>query len=215
MGYRNYIAPIKKSEYDRIKNFTKEELYKDKNEPLGEDGHVGVYDCTEDPLYELGKYVDEFDKGFFSPVFLNKDLQNDMTEEHDFYIVGKEFLKFIIEGYALKIKSHYNNMCVPFFGENYKPSEFMNSISSKYDDNMDPNYTFDYSKITQSEANALFAMLEHIRSMRIEWCQLTPYNIDRGDNITTSWKYEYAQFELVRIYKTFDWDNYLMIYYGH
>jgi len=32
MGYRNYIAPITKTEYERIKNFTKEELYKEHNE---------------------------------------------------------------------------------------------------------------------------------------------------------------------------------------
>ena len=27
MGYRNYIARLKKDEYEKIKNFTKEELY--------------------------------------------------------------------------------------------------------------------------------------------------------------------------------------------
>lgn len=42
MGYRNYIAPITKVEYERIKNFTKEDLYREHNEDL-EDGYVGVY----------------------------------------------------------------------------------------------------------------------------------------------------------------------------
>ena len=32
MGYRNYIACIKHDEYEKIKNFTKEELYKHKEE---------------------------------------------------------------------------------------------------------------------------------------------------------------------------------------
>lgn len=58
-------------------------------------------------------------------------------------------------------------------------------------------------------------MIEHIRSMRTEWTCLTPYNLKNGDNITTSWKYEYAIFELVRIYKSFDWKRNVMIYYGY
>lgn len=37
MGYRNYISSIPRKEYDKIKNFTKEELYKYKNEPLDDD----------------------------------------------------------------------------------------------------------------------------------------------------------------------------------
>lgn len=49
----------------------------------------------------------------------------------------------------------------------------------------------------------------------MEWLRLTPYNLDEGDEITTSWKYEYSIFELVRIYKTFDWKNNVMIYYGY
>jgi len=48
-----------------------------------------------------------------------------------------------------------------------------------------------------------------------EWVTLNPYNLDLdNDTIVDSWKYEYAIFELVRIYKTFDWKNYLLIYSG-
>jgi hypothetical protein len=42
-----------------------------------------------------------------------------------------------------------------------------------------------------------------------------PYNLEKKDNITTSWKYEYSIFELVYIYKKFDWENDLLIYYGY
>jgi hypothetical protein len=44
---------------------------------------------------------------------------------------------------------------------------------------------------------------------------MTPYDLNRDDEVTTSWKYEYAIFELVRIYKTFDWKKNVMIYYGY
>jgi hypothetical protein len=45
--------------------------------------------------------------------------------------------------------------------------------------------------------------------------QLTPYNLENGSEVTVSWKYEYTIFELVNIYKNFDWKNKIMIYYGY
>ena len=56
---------------------------------------------------------------------------------------------------------------------------------------------------------------DHAKTMRIEWVNLTPYNIDENvDTIVDSWKYEYEIFELVRIYKTFDWKNDVLVYTG-
>ena len=40
MGYRNYIASIPRAEYNKIKNFTKEELFKYKNKPIDKTGYV-------------------------------------------------------------------------------------------------------------------------------------------------------------------------------
>ena len=42
-------------------------------------------------------------------------------------------------------------------------------------------------------------------------------NHDTPENpkLVSSWKYEYEVFELVRIYKTFDWKRNVMIYYGY
>ena len=61
-------------------------------------------------------------------------------------------------------------------------------------------------------------MVTHIKSMGQEWGvglfdHMRPYDLE-GDSLVTSWKYEYAVFELVRIYKTFDWKKNVMIYYG-
>lgn len=212
MGYRNYIASIPKKEYDKIKNFTKEKLYKYKKESL-KDGYVGVYNVAHNTLYELGKYCEFGGKEFFKPVFKNKKLQKEFTEEHDFYIVGREFLAHIIEDYNKKIQSYYNEMVMPFLGaKDYQASEFLNSAKYNYSND---SYTLDFSKITDEQQTQLVKMIEHVRSMRTEWVQLTPYNLEKGDTVTQSWKYEYAVFELVRIYKTFDWKNNIMIYYGY
>ena len=52
--------------------------------------------------------------------------------------------------------------------------------------------------------------------MRFEWCGgWNPFDLTEGDAITTSWKYEYGIFEMIRIYKSFDWKKNVMIYYGY
>ena len=65
MGYRNYLGSLPKKEYNKIKRMTIQELYVFKNEVWVEDyseGYVGVYDVAYNTHYELGKYVDQFDK---------------------------------------------------------------------------------------------------------------------------------------------------------
>lgn len=55
----------------------------------------------------------------------------------------------------------------------------------------------------------------YIKNKITEWTSLIPYNLDMNEEqIVNSWKFEYAVFELIRIYKTFDWDNDLLIYCG-
>ena len=108
-------------------------------------------------------------------------------------------------------------MMNPFFGKKddlLDIGDFLNSIKREFGYDND-KYKFDFSLITDNEQTALFKIIEHIRSMRIEWTRLTPFNLEDGEEITTSWKYEYGIFELVRIYKSFDWKKNVMIYYGY
>lgn len=43
-----------------------------------------------------------------------------------------------------------------------------------------------------------------------------PYDLSENNNsIVSRWEYEYAIFELVRLYKIFDWENDVLIYTGH
>lgn len=214
MGYRNYIGSITKKEYNKIKNFSKKALYKYKKEDP-KDGYVGVYNICPKTLYEFGKYVEFGKKKFFKPVFKNKLLHEDYNDEGEFVIVEKEFLVHVISYYKERIQGYYNDMIKPFLGEkDHSYGEFMNSIKTNHG-YPDDKYTFDFSKITDKEQTALFKIIEHVRDFRTEWVQLTPFDLEKGDEVTTSWKYEYGIFELVKIYKTFDWKNNIMIYYGY
>ena len=186
MGYRNYIGFIPKREYNKIKKLSKNEFYNLRGvDP--DDDYIGPYNIVEE-LYEFGKYCDFPLKGPTKKFFTNKDFHTDMNDDGEFVIVEKPFLGMVIKHYHEKIKAYYKEMV----------------------DGVDRNNeeTFTPEKFKQ--------LFDHVRSMSIEWRQSSPYELEDGrESITTSWKYEYELFELVRIYKTFDWRKNIMAYYGY
>jgi hypothetical protein len=81
--------------------------------------------------------------------------------------------------------------------ENY--IEKVKSIYKELVDNNDPN-----------------ELLNHIKSLNSEWQHDFAVELNRDTpTITLSWKYEYGLFELVRLYKTFDFKTHVLIYVGY
>lgn len=224
MGYRTYIAEMPKREYNKIKSMTKEQLIEHyKLEVEEEENYIGlgVYDFGQ-TLYGFGKYTDfEPPKKSLKTFFKKKELNKVFTEEHDFNIVTPEFLEYVIDGYAKRVEKYYNDMVIPFFNEGKnkwrnEPKEFLNSVKRDYNCSTNKDtYQFDFSKITPEEQTALFEIIEHMKSFRQEWNDYRPYNLKHGDSVSTSCKYEYAIFQLVKIYKSFDWKKSVMVYYGY
>ena len=209
MGYRNYVGSLPKKEYNKIKNFTVQELFAYKGESFTEDfsdGWVGPYDVVTKVHHELGKYVDQFPKEYFKPVFKNKATQKHFTEEHDFYIVEKEFVKLLIDNYTEKVREYYNSRLGPFFEGRESKAEFMKKKENP---------------MTEEELGGVYLLIDHVRSMAIEWGvtgfldEMVPYSLDPNRELVSSWKYEYAIFNLVLLYRTFDWKRNIMIYYGY
>lgn len=210
MGYRNYLGSLPKREYNQIKGMTLKELYEFKNEewsddPDDRDGHVGVYDVAYNTHYELGKYIDSFDKKFFKPVFKNKETQKHFTDDSDFYIVQKEFVEELIKYYTGMIQKYYKDILDPFFEGAEPKAGFMKTEDTP---------------MTKEELTGVYKLIDHVRSMAMEWGVAgwfdwtLPYKLDSKD-LVSSWKYEYAIFNLINVYKTFDWKKNVMIYYGY
>lgn len=89
--------------------------------------------------------------------------------------------------------------------------EFLLSLIDEYRKNV-VNY---YTKLSNNEI-VRKTKEDHIQDRIVKWSSLLkPYDLSDKEHITDSWEYEYSVFELVRIYKTFDWDNYLLIYLGY
>lgn len=211
MGYRNYLGSLPKKEYNKIKRFTLKELYEYKNEEWSDDpydkpGYVAVYHIAYNRHYELGKYVEQFPKKYFKSVFKNKETQKYFTEDHDFYVVDKEFLKLLIEHYSEKIRKYYKDFLSPFFDDDNIKAAFMKSKDTP---------------LTAEELSGVYKLIDHVRSMAMEWGvsswfdDMRPYSLEQGKELVTSWKYEYSIFNLVNLYHTFDWKKNVMIYYGY
>ncbi len=208
MGYRNYLGSISKKEYDKVKNFNKKQLFDYLNGDIEEDYVCRFNILTNKSIFELGKYINLFDKKFFKPFFLNKNVQDYYTQEQEeFFIVRKEFLKEVIKRNEQSIIDNYKSLLKPFIDKSQQKNDFMKLV--KIDEVFEP------ANLSVEEQVALYNIIKYAKNNLFEWTQLEPYNLEEGNKVTTSWKYEYAIFELVRIYKTFDWEKEIMVYYGY
>jgi hypothetical protein len=181
-------------------------------------------------IIECANYIKDFKpvKKYMKPFFKKKKIQKEYEYDYEFYVVGKEFLAYVIEDYKNNVIESYKEIIYPFypkiideegnFGNKFffNSSEFMKSFKIKGYNDFGYDYECDFSLITQKEINALNNMLNRFRSHAIEWLYSPfPYKLDDDSPaVTTSWKFEYIIFEMVRIYKTFDWKKNVMIFYG-
>lgn len=199
MGYRSYIGSIPRKEYNEIKNMSIRDLFKHKKVDFDDqDECISVYDIPKEVLFEMGKYFDAMPKKLLKPFFINKETQKLYTQENDFYLVGKKFLEHLLELNSNKVKKIYSEMLSGILTEDRFPK---------------------IKQLSDIDEKVIYKILDHVKSMGSEWgcsefSDSPPYNLKDGNEITTSWKYEYNVFELVRLYKTFDWKNNVMIFYA-
>lgn len=188
MGYRNKIALLDVKRFEQIKDKTYKQLADEYGESYGKnDYHVGCYELAEE-IYEIGKYWEhDFLKPFKRNIFVRPSTNKHFNDDCEFYIIGKEGLKAIIDSYHKKIADYYKKILNP--------------------DEKDVRYN--WHKTPE----------QHIHDMLKEWqdndSNITPYNLrEDSDEIVSSWNFEYQIFELVRLYKTIDYENNLVCLTG-
>jgi len=134
-------------------------------------------------LYEMGKYLDW--RGEAKP-FYDFDIMEEA--ESEFHIMSKEDLKVIIEHYHKIIKDNYDKLLKEF--QAGKPENEWDEPQVE---------RFFKEKVHEWKLDSYFR----------------PYYLDEEKTdgfIVRSWKWEYAIFNIVYIYKTFDWENDYLIY---
>lgn len=136
-------------------------------------------------LYNLGKHIEDDIVDVFKTKFFN-NIPEDPEEE--FYIVSEQFLTHLINEYRKKTILYLKSL-----------------VESKDKDVNDIN---DRNKTTYKE---------YVENKISNWKREDSIiNLDKSKNdIVNSWSYEHSIFELVRIYKSIDFEKDLLIYYGY
>lgn len=189
MGYRHYLAIIKKDELKKIdSNFI--ESQKDK------DGYVIISNLLKNAgmqdIYELGKYSDE--GAFLEDI--KADIPEDLQEnykiikkyanenEFGFNILTKKELIYCIKSFKQRVIKLLNNY-----------------LAEKSDNKLD----------TRTREERLISYVED----KLVWSE-DYININEEDkfHVQSTWFYEYGIFDLIHSLKIIDWNSYCLIIYG-
>lgn len=205
MGYRHYFYKVKKADVETVKDMTNEQLvkYAEANgvEVDEWDGHKYVNFINDKFLnkvevYCLGKlYWDDtaeliYNKG--TPLFSVPEVQK-VFEEYVPYVVGKEGLLEAIRIYHDKVLKFYKSLLVD--GEERR---LPFGITLTVDD-------------VKSVDKVLECISDKIRD--ISYGIVDTNNSNKWE-VTSSWDYEYAIFNLVHILKSIDWEQDTLLFYG-
>lgn len=204
MGYRHYFYKVKKSEVEKVKDMTLDEVieYAKACEVEVEEGEKYFYfkdrrllDKVE--VFEFGKlYWDDTADRIYSkgaPLFNNEDVQ-EIVSDYVPYVVGKEGLLEAIKIYEEKILNYYKDLLV---------------------DGQDFNLPFGM-RIRKEEVKSIDKVVEHIEDKIRSMSYRSIANIDEDEKwcVTGSWEYEHSIFNLVHLLKSIDWDTDTLLFYG-
>lgn len=205
MGYRHRFATVPKGVYDAVKDMTPEQLkeWVLKNQPDGwydeGDGEgwfshylvLGQYE-----IFDFGKncwFAEDLMKRA-QPLFNLQETQNAMEPIH---LCTKADFEFVID----EMRKHIANYFKEIF-ETYSPEQMKHHFKEKQEEWDDMTNTLGMTDLTPEKAAAINAMYR-------------PYNMDLSrDGLVNSWLYEYEIFELVLLYRQFNWDTTVLMFYG-
>lgn len=197
MGYRHYLYSVPKKQVAEIQACKTNEDWIDFAKRYGYRVSLSVcndgsdwfapYDVGND-LYELGKCSEiGFKLESERPSLFTSDELKKRYEDYGFALLTKDDFKAVIEAYRQKIVNWFQSLLNP------------------EDDLIIP------SKLSKEERRC--ALIDNEIKNKIDnwsgkYFGISPIDLDESkERITGDWSYEYAIFELVRLYKIFDWEN--------
>jgi hypothetical protein len=196
MGYRYYFYKVKKTDVEKVKYLSLEQL----KEQFVEDDDCmwirNIIDHTQ--IFEFGKlYWDDTVEQINAT---GERLFNDRNvveyfADNDFHIVGKNGVLKAIEIYANKVKEYYKSMVnenkriVPRFGYDIAPDDIkVNKVRGWLE-----------QKIQEWEHHEYY---------------ITNLNEKDKYTVANSREYELKVFNLIHILKVMDWETETILFYG-
>lgn len=197
MGYRHYLYAVSKKQVTEIQACKTNDDWCDFAEHYGyiidrdvcDDGSgwFAPYNVGTE-LYELGKYSEiAFKLESERPSLFTSEELKERYSDYGFAFLTKEDFKAIIEAYRQKVVNWFESLL-----------------------DVDDRICFS-KKLTKEQyqfENLKRKVQDKIDSWSGKYFGISPIDLDESNaRITGDWSYEYAIFELVRLYKTFDWEN--------
>lgn len=204
MWYRLYLAKMPKKDYEKMVKMSYDDFFekywdKSRLEDTGEKDLNWLYEFTE-RLFALGKYVDYSD--WMEKVEFADDKLNNRYDDRNFHKLDKAIIKSIIEDYSQNVAEYYKWLFEWFDGRGDKKSakqknqDIYKHLQQRY-------YDFSWKRIWKKTS-------KWKKYKIFRWSR--PFNIEEWV-ITKSWEYEYLVFELIRIYRGFDEEKDVLLYY--
>lgn len=199
MGYRHYLYAVPKEQVAEIQacktakdltEFAKRHGYSyDKD-----DGWLSLYKVGKE-VYELGKHSEiGFKLESERPSVFTSDELKERYSDDGFALLTKNDFKSVIEFYRQKIIDWFKSLL-----------EIKDSSK----------FTAEYTKEQYQFEMLKREVQDKIDSWSGKYFGISPIDLnDDKERITGDWLYEYAIFELVRVYKSFDWENNELVLVG-
>lgn len=204
MGYRHYFYLVDIAECDCVENmdynaFVDYCASKNPESVEGDDGEKFVWlpdTLGQKEIYEFGKlYFENTAERICSkgkPLFANKETQESFCDYNP-YRMGKDGMLEAIEIYKQKIINHYKGL---------------------FEDGAVQVLPFGI-EINREDIKSTDKLIDAARDQLLWWEKLGVIDLDEShEAISKSWLYEHQIFELVRLYKSIDWNHKCLLFYG-
>lgn len=197
MGYRHYLYAIPKKQVVEIQACKTNAGWCDFAEKYGYEidwscckdgsGWLSPYKVGTE-LYELGKYSEiGFKLESERPSLFTSEELKERYSDYGFALLTKDDFKAVIEAYRQKI--------VDWFQSLFNPDESQVTVAK-------------LSKEERKHFEWKYQIENKLDRWSGKYFGISPINLnENSERITDSWLYEYAIFELIRLYKIFDWEN--------
>lgn len=205
MGYRHYFYLVDIEECDKVEHMSYNEFaqYCLSKEPCKSE-----YDAAWNYVYfpeTLGQkevkcfgklYYDDTAERIYShgrPLFALKEMQAEFAEYNP-YRMGKDGMLEAIEIYKRKIIDYYKDMFVDGAVQ-IRPGGI---------------------EIKRADIKSADKLIDSARDQLLWWEKFGAVDLDEShEEISQSDRYEHNIFELVRLYKSIDWDKKCLLFYGY
>lgn len=201
MGYRNYFYLVDKSLVETVKGMSQSSLlsFASDRGARVEDDHVWILDpkfLDLKEVFEFGKlYWDDTISQIQStgyPMFQDAEVWESMYD-YSPYVVGKEGLLKAIEIYKRKIIDSYEDLLKD-------GAEYVLPFGAT---------------VKADDIKSVDKLAEFVQDKITWWKGLGVIDLDEShERLSKSWQYEHQIFDLVRLYKSIDWDKYTLIFLG-